>query len=127
MERKDGIWHYQARPASDRPVFDFRAHPCHSVPMETHAFGFRLPANAPEGQKRSPISTRSDETSSGAVATYFLLSDEWNRDPLCRIANLRVHEATVAREEKQVDISYGDWLSRPSLIWLQHVIIAEKG
>ena len=24
--------------------------------METHAFGFRLRANAPEGQKRSPIS-----------------------------------------------------------------------
>jgi hypothetical protein len=24
--------------------------------METYAFGFRLPANAPEGQKRFPIS-----------------------------------------------------------------------
>jgi hypothetical protein len=24
--------------------------------METQAFGFRLPANAPEGQKRFPIS-----------------------------------------------------------------------
>ena len=30
---------------------------CHSAPMETHAFGFRLPANAPEGQKRFPISS----------------------------------------------------------------------
>ena len=39
-----------------RPVFDFRAHSCHSAPMETHAFGFRLRANAPEGQKRFPIS-----------------------------------------------------------------------
>ena len=38
-------------------VFDFRAHFCHSAPMETHAFGFRLRANAPEGQKRFPIST----------------------------------------------------------------------
>ena len=27
--------------------------------METHAFGFRLPANAPDGQKRFPI-RRSD-------------------------------------------------------------------
>ena len=36
-------------------VFDFRAHFCHSAPMETHAFGFRLRANAPEGQKRFPI------------------------------------------------------------------------
>jgi hypothetical protein len=35
-------------------VFDFRAHFCHSAPMETHAFGFRLLANAPEGQKRFP-------------------------------------------------------------------------
>ena len=33
------------------PVFDFRAHFCHSAPMEMHAFGFRLRANAPEGQK----------------------------------------------------------------------------
>ena len=37
-------------------VFDFRAHFCHSAPMKTHAFGFRLRANAPEGQKRFPIS-----------------------------------------------------------------------
>ena len=28
-----------------------------TLPMETHAFGFRLRANAPEGQKRFPIST----------------------------------------------------------------------
>jgi hypothetical protein len=35
---------------------DFRAHFCHSATMETHAFGFRLRANAPEGQKRSSIS-----------------------------------------------------------------------
>ena len=51
-----------------KPVFDFRAHFCHSAPMETHAFGFRLRANAPEtksnflsvnapeGQKQFPIS-----------------------------------------------------------------------
>jgi hypothetical protein len=38
------------------PVFDFRAHFCHSAPMETHAFGFTLRANAPEGQKRFPLS-----------------------------------------------------------------------
>jgi hypothetical protein len=41
---------------SKRPVFDFRAHFCHAAPMETHAFGCRLRANAPEGQKRFPIS-----------------------------------------------------------------------
>ena len=38
-----------------KPVFDFRAHFCHSAPMETYAFGFRLRGNAPEGQKRFPI------------------------------------------------------------------------
>jgi hypothetical protein len=27
------------------------------MPLETHAFGFRLRANAPEGQKRFPISS----------------------------------------------------------------------
>ena len=40
-----------------QPVFDFRAHFGHSAPMETQAFGFRLRANAPEGQKRFPISS----------------------------------------------------------------------
>ena len=45
-------------PKPEKPVFDFRAHFCHSAPMETHAFGFRLPANAPDGQKRFPISAR---------------------------------------------------------------------
>ena len=29
-------------------LFDFRAHYCHSVSIETHVFGFRLPANAQE-------------------------------------------------------------------------------
>ena len=41
-----------------RPVFDFRAHFCHSAPIETHAFDFRLSANAPESEKRFPISNR---------------------------------------------------------------------
>jgi hypothetical protein len=38
-----------------QPVFDLRAHFYHSAPMETHAFRFRLQANAPEGQNRFPI------------------------------------------------------------------------
>ena len=29
--------------------FDFRAHFCHSAPMETHAFGLRLRAKRPGG------------------------------------------------------------------------------
>ena len=41
-----------------KPVLDFRAQFYHSAPMETHAFGFSLRANAPEGQKRFPISPR---------------------------------------------------------------------
>jgi hypothetical protein len=39
----------------DQTVFDFRAHFCHSAPMETHAFGLRLPVNASDGQKRFPV------------------------------------------------------------------------
>jgi hypothetical protein len=38
------------------PAFDFRAHFCHSAPMETHGFGFRPRANTPEGQKQFPMS-----------------------------------------------------------------------
>ena len=32
-------------------VFDFRARFCHSASLEMHPFGFRVPANAPKGQK----------------------------------------------------------------------------
>jgi hypothetical protein len=39
-----------------RPCLTSRPTFCHSAPMETHAFGFRLRANASAGQKRSPIS-----------------------------------------------------------------------
>ena len=39
-----------------KPVFDFRAHFCHPAPMETHASGFTLRANATESQNRFPIS-----------------------------------------------------------------------
>jgi hypothetical protein len=35
-------------PATRKTVLDFRAHFCHSAPIEMHAFGFRLPANAPK-------------------------------------------------------------------------------
>ena len=48
-------------------AFDFRAYFCHSAPMETHAFGFRHRDNAPEGQKRFPISDLGAGRS-GAVA-----------------------------------------------------------
>ncbi len=40
-------------PSPPAPVFDFRAHFCHSARMEAHAFGFRLRANAPESQKHT--------------------------------------------------------------------------
>ena len=37
------IENLRARPRNPRKsVFDSRAHFCHSAPMETHAFGFRL-------------------------------------------------------------------------------------
>ena len=91
-----------------------------------------------------------------AIITYFLLNDEsracmsrgldkmsltleWNGDPLCRVANARVPEATVAHDEARireytaeaglspVEISYGDWSGRPTLIGLQDVIVAVKG
>ena len=44
------------RPPALRRVFDFRAHFCHSPPMETDAFSFRLPANPPDCEKPFPIS-----------------------------------------------------------------------
>ena len=42
-----------------KTVFDFRAHFCHAAPMETHAFGLRIPANAPKGQKPFSVSRKS--------------------------------------------------------------------
>ena len=37
-------------------LFDSRTQSCQSGPLEPHAFGFRLGANGPEGEKRFPIS-----------------------------------------------------------------------
>jgi hypothetical protein len=48
-----------ASPGPPAAAFDFRARFCHSAPMEMHAFGFRLWANASEGQKRFSISSLS--------------------------------------------------------------------
>lgn len=88
-----------------------------------------------------------------AVISYFLLNDEsralmtlgrekiglkhtWNSDELCRIANSAVPEAAVAHDEQRirefyaetglvpVEISYGDWCGRPSLLGLQDLTIA---
>ena len=47
----------RASPATRKsPCLTSGPHSCHSAPMETHAFGFTLRANAPELQKRFPIS-----------------------------------------------------------------------
>ena len=88
-----------------------------------------------------------------AVISYFLLNDEsrrlmtlgrdkmglkhtWNDDELCRIANPAVPEAAVAHDEQRirrsyaevglapVEISYGDWCGRPTLLGLQDLVIA---
>jgi SAM-dependent methyltransferase len=90
-----------------------------------------------------------------AVISYFLLNDEsrgfmklgrdkiglknvWNKDELCRIANPDVPEAAVAHDEHRIrqyyadvalspiEISYGDWCGRPSLLGLQDLMIAMR-
>jgi hypothetical protein len=42
--RRQLFWVVGAPSNPKKPEFDFRAHACHSAAMETHAFGFRLPA-----------------------------------------------------------------------------------
>jgi len=88
-----------------------------------------------------------------AAMTYFLLNDEsrhlmtlgrdkmalkhdWNHDELCRIANPDLPEAAVAHDEGRirsfcaeaglapVEISYGDWCGRPSMLGLQDLVVA---
>ena len=50
-------------PRTAAVVFDFRVHFRHPARMETHGFDFKLRANAPEDQKRSPtIQAYCDET-----------------------------------------------------------------
>jgi 3-oxoacyl-[acyl-carrier protein] reductase len=43
--------------------------------METHAFGFRLRANAPEGRKRFPISPISRKVTVNATALGMVATD----------------------------------------------------
>lgn len=90
-----------------------------------------------------------------AVLTFFLLSEEsracmamgldkmglrceWQGDPSCRVASESVPEVTVAHDETRVrewcaaaglvpvEISFGDWSGRPTLIGLQDVLVAVK-
>jgi SAM-dependent methyltransferase len=90
-----------------------------------------------------------------AVISYFLLNDEsrrlmtlgrdklglkhtWNDDELCLIANPALPEAAVAHDEQRlrrfyaeagltpVEISYGDWCGRPTLLGLQDLVIAMR-
>jgi SAM-dependent methyltransferase len=90
-----------------------------------------------------------------AVISYFLLNAEsrrhmtagrnrmslkyvWNGDALCHIANPEIPEAAVAHDEPRiremyaevgldpVDISYGDWCGRPSLLGLQDLVVAMR-
>jgi hypothetical protein len=64
------------------------------------------------------------------------LKHHWNNDECCRIANPDLPEAAVAHDEQRirsfcaeaalapVEISYGDWCGRPSLLGLQDLVIA---
>lgn len=90
-----------------------------------------------------------------SVISYFLLNDESRRlsergldrmgfrhayadDPGCRVANLDMPEAAVAHDEQRIrdyyaevgctmlDITFGDWCGRSSLLGLQDVIFAAK-
>jgi hypothetical protein len=59
VQRRSGpgaVFRVADAPGTKKPLFDLGADFCQSASMETHAFGFRLRTNAPEGQKRFPIS-----------------------------------------------------------------------
>ena len=80
------------------PLFDFRAYFCHSAPMETHAFGFTLRANAPEGQKRLPIGTQVFAIRSGAVIDVTdSFTDGDNTGAHVNFVLVRHDDGTVAR------------------------------
>src|SRR4029077_1052035 len=57
-------------------TFDF----C-TLPIETHAFGFTLPANAPEGQKRFPISATVAGAENGERMRRILCSTKSSKPP----------------------------------------------
>jgi ubiquinone/menaquinone biosynthesis C-methylase UbiE len=90
-----------------------------------------------------------------AVITYFLLNDEsreqirrdrdevkmrtdWEGDPLCRVANPEVPEIATAHDEGRIraytaeagftvlEMSFGNWCGRPSLLGLQDVVVITK-
>jgi len=90
-----------------------------------------------------------------SVITYFLLNDEarrfisaggcrvplgfeYQRDPLCRVADPQVPEKVVAHDEVRMraynaaagfsfwEVAYGNWCGRPSAGGLQDVMIATK-
>ena len=66
------------------------------------------------------------------------LKFEYEGDPLCRIANPEVPEAVTAHDEARirafyaevgmqaVELSFGDWCGRPTLLGHQDLIVAIK-
>jgi SAM-dependent methyltransferase len=89
------------------------------------------------------------------VITYFLLNDEsrelvrrerdevkmradWEGDPLCRVASTEVPESATAHDEARIraytaeagftvlEIAFGNWCGRPSLLGLQDAMIITK-
>jgi SAM-dependent methyltransferase len=90
-----------------------------------------------------------------AVITYFLLNPEslrfiaagggsvpmnfqYENDPLCRVMTPKVPESAIAHDEARireyyaeagltpVDMTFGNWCGRPSLIGLQDLVVALK-
>jgi hypothetical protein len=90
-----------------------------------------------------------------SVITYFLLNEEsrsyvergldahalrfeYMGDPLCRVANPELPEAVVAHDERRIrqyyaevgcsvmELEFGNWCGRASLLGLQDVVIAVK-
>ena len=78
--------------------------------METHAFGFRLPANAPEGQKRFPISSPK-AISYQSVSTA--LRDELGLEYLRQTVANDVDEANVLLESVLQAFATTTWRRLP--------------
>jgi hypothetical protein len=86
--------------------------------METHAFGVRLPANAPEGQKRFPIS-RWDPGLRFPHSMFEGFQDAELRDIAPKLARTRFTDPLpgvfgwLSPREKQLLYAFGRWLRGP--------------
>ena len=124
------FWVADAPGNPKKPVFDFRAHFCHSAPVGTHAFGFTLPAQHPTRRARSDfLSVQGIKTMNALEVTQHSI-DAWNRHDADALVALYAEGGTYHNPRMDhaltgqaiADFAKSVWAAYPDM-WLRSLVV----